>query len=820
MPPATPPPRYAAVALFAPVFQDYTYAIPPAMAAARPGCRVVVPLGGGHANGVITAVADAPPPGVERIRDLLSLVDPEPLIDPPRVELARWISHHYFAPPGDCLRLFFPPGSYVDATFSYRITPAGEARLAAAADKAFQDKLLALIRRSPGIDRKEIGRVMPARFLDRVLANLERNGWVARESRVLGARTGFRRVLFVELADPAADPAAYPKRQRAVIEFLRSHQGPLPLARVVAETGVPHDVMRRLQAKGVLRIEAAESYRDPFAGYRARETEALVLTAAQRAAVDRIRGDLDAGRPGQYLVLGVTGSGKTQVYIELIHDTLRRGRTALMLVPEISLTPALTQRFMTHFGGRLAILHSMLSDGERHDQWFRIHRGEADVVIGTRSALFAPLAAPGVIILDEEHDASYKQDESPRYHAREAARAWARQCGAALVLGSATPSLESYHAATEAGAMTLLELPERILNRPLPDVAIVDMVREFERFGRNVIVAGEIYKAIADRMHRGEQVMVLLNRRGFAPVVTCRKCGETVLCAHCDIAMTFHQAERQLMCHYCGFLRPVPDTCPACGSGHLFLLGLGTEKLVEVFRERFPGRRVVRFDRDTTRQKGSMKEILDRFERREIDLLVGTQMIAKGHDFPAVTLVVVLSTDTSLRIPDFRSAERTFQLLTQVAGRSGRGDTPGRVFIQTYYPNHYAVRLARQQDYPAFYRQEMEFRRRLHFPPVARLVFLAVKDKRREKAEAIARAAGEHLRAAIAERGLATALRVQGPVPALLEKIKDDFRWSLLVRCLSTDGLPEVLLDFRRRCLDARLPFAQIAVDVDPLDLL
>lgn len=814
-------PVCAVVYLMTPVYQPYTYAIPPGMAEGiRPGCRVVVPLGGGHANGVVAELSTVPPADIE-LKDILELVDEDPLLDTPRLELARWISRRYFAPPGECCRLFLPPGSYVDTTFRFRLTPAGHvARREPATPPSFQDKLLALVADARGLTRKEIGRKITHPGVDRALAALERKGFVTKESEVLGARTGFRRVLYVELIDREIDPADYPARQQAMLRFLREHQGPLTLARVVAESKTSHDVARALEKKGQLRIYSAESFRSPFDGYEGFAAENHRLTAAQQQVVDRVATDIRDGRSGQFLLLGVTGSGKTQVYIELIRAVLAQGRNALMMVPEISLTPALTKRFLAYFGSRLAILHSMLSDGERHDQWFRIHRGDARVVIGTRSSLFAPLANPGIIIIDEEHDSSYKQGETPRYHARDVARRWARDNGAVLLLGSATPAMESYYAATETGELELLTLPERILNRPLPEVRIVDMAREFERHGKNVILAGEIYRSVAERMKSRQQVMVLLNRRGFAAVLMCRKCGYTVQCDHCNISMTYHHGDRTLLCHYCGAMRPPPGECPECGSRYLFYLGTGTEKLEEVFRLRFPGRRVERFDRDTTRRKGSMKAILDRFERREIDLLVGTQMIAKGHDFPGVTLVVVLSTDTSLRIPDFRAAERTFQLLTQVAGRSGRGTSPGEVFIQTYYPNHYAVRLAGSQDYGRFYQQEIFYRRQLFYPPFTRLVYIGFTDPKESTGRRTADRAGAILKEVIVAAGRERELRVIGPAPALLEKVKDEYRFSILIRCLAMDGLYDVLEEFRSRCLNARLPWRRIAVDIDPLDLM
>ncbi|MBN2431384.1 MAG: primosomal protein N' [Acidobacteria bacterium] len=811
---------YAEIALMAPIYTPYTYGVPPEMAGRlATGSRVVVPIGRSHANGVVLGVTSEPPAGVT-CKGIISLVDEKPLVDAPRIHLAQWLARYYFAPPGECLRLFFPPGSYVGTTFAYRITAAGRTHLNRSRPPLrFTEKVLKLIAGHTAITRQEIGRTITSRNLDRVLSNLEKDGHIQRESVVLGARTGFRRVYFIELRDDTVDPTAYPSRQQALLHYMLTHQGPLPLSRAIHGSDTAHDVARALEKKGLIRIFTEESHRDPFLDYDPSEMENHVLTPPQVEAIRRISTGVEARQAGHFLLFGVTGSGKTQVYIEIIKKVLTQGRTALVLVPEIALTPILTRRFMAHFQDELAILHSMLSDGERHDQWFRIHRREARVVIGTRSALFAPLAELGLVIIDEEHDGSYKQSETPRYHAREVAKELTRMYDAVLVLGSATPALESYHAATETSDMELLELPERILNRPLPEVKVIDLAQEFERHGKSIILAGEVHRAIAERMRSREQVMVLLNRRGFSSLLLCRRCGATVICDHCSISMTYHHREKKLLCHYCGGMKNCPDECAECGSRYIHFLGTGTEKLEQLFRARFPGRRVERFDRDTTRKRGSMKEILERFEQRQIDLLVGTQMIAKGHDFPGVTLVVVLSTDTSLRIPDFRSAERTFQLLTQVAGRSGRGDTPGEVYLQTYYPNHYAVRLARAQDYPRFYQAEVFFRRQFFYPPFARLVYLGFRDKDNDKAARLASRSAVLLRSIIRRHDWSRQFRILGPAPALLEKIRDEYRYSLLIRCLDSENLFEFLSEFRQECAANNIPFQRIILDVDPLDL-
>jgi len=811
---------YAEIALMAPIYAPYTYGVPPDMAGRlKSGSRVVVPVGRSHANGVVVGLRDEPPAGVT-CKPVLSLVDETPLVDASRIHLAQWLARYYFAPPGECLRLFFPPGSYVGTTFAYHITAAGRRHLNHTPPPLrFTEKVLKLIAGHPAVTRQELGQTISSPNLDRVLTHLEKDGHIRRESVVLGARTGFRRVYFIELLDDTVVPATYPVRQQALLHFLLTHQGPLPLSRAVNESGTAHDVARALEKKGLVRLFTQETHRDPFLDYDPPEMEHHVLTPPQAEAIGRISAPLEARRVAHFLLFGVTGSGKTQVYIEIIKKVLARGRTALVLVPEIALTPILTRRFMTHFQDELAILHSMLSDGERHDQWFRIYRREARVVIGTRSALFAPLADLGLVIIDEEHDGSYKQSETPRYHARDVARQLTRMHDAVLVLGSATPALESYHAATETGEMELLQLPERILNRPLPTVSVIDLAQEFERHGKSIILAGEVHRAIAERMRRREQVMVLLNRRGFASLLLCRRCGATVVCDHCSISMTYHHEEKKLLCHYCGGMKNCPEECAECGSRYIHYLGTGTEKLEQLFRARFPGRRVERFDRDTTRKRGTMKEILERFEKHQIDLLVGTQMIAKGHDFPGVTLVVVLSTDTSLRIPDFRSAERTFQLLTQVAGRSGRGATPGEVFIQTYYPNHYSVRLARAQNYPLFYQEEVFFRRQFFYPPFARLVYLGFRDKDQPKVARLASRSAELLRSIIRRRNWSRQFRILGPAPALLEKIRDEYRYSILIRCLDSENLYDFLTEFRQECSSSRLPFQRIVLDVDPLEL-
>jgi primosomal protein N' (replication factor Y) len=510
------------------------------------------------------------------------------------------------------------------------------------------------------------------------------------------------------------------------------------------------------------------------------------------------------------LLHGVTGSGKTEIYLRLAQQVIARGGRVLMLVPEISLTPAVAGVLRSRFGDRVAIQHSALSDGERHDQWHLIRRGGADIVIGTRSAVFAPLEQLALVIVDEEHDGSYKQDEAPRYHGRDVAIVRARMEGALVVLGSATPSLESAWNAA-AGRYDKVVLTKRVLDRPLADVQIVDMRREYAELGPDVTLSRPLLEAIAERLGKGEQTLVLLNRRGFATVIFCRQCGASLECPHCSVSLTFHRAQRRVRCHYCNYTAPVPKKCGACQGEYLEQSGFGTERLETDLKSRFPGARVVRVDRDTVRRRGAIAGVLQAVSRGDVDIVVGTQMIAKGHDFPAVTLVGVVSADVGLGLADFRAAERTFQLLTQVAGRAGRGDVPGQAIVQTLYPGHYAVRSAAAQDYTRFYEREMEFRTSLKYPPAIALINVIVKARTSEAAMADAHDL------VIRTRRYHPHGHVIGPAPAALSRLKNEYRAQFFIKGKQRPAMREALL----RALEERPEIKRRAiVDVDPLNVL
>lgn len=634
-----------------------------------------------------------------------------------------------------------------------------------------------------------------------------------------------RRVAAITAAGLEAIDVARPlsSKQREALELLAGTPTGLS-TRELAGRGVSSDVVSRLVRLGYVSIRADRIDRSPFAASAgaARADRVRDLTSEQLAAVDRLI-DLASHREFRVaLVHGVTGSGKTEVYLRIAAAVRASGRGVLVLVPEIALTPVAATLFREAFGERVAIQHSGLSDGERHDQWHRIRSGELDVVIGTRSAVFAPIASLGLVIVDEEHDSSYKQDESPRYHGRDVAIVRAQKAGALVVLGSATPSMESYYNAMN-GRYERIVLERRVFDRPLADVTIVDMREELAAEGPEAILSRPLRDAIARRLDGGEQALVLLNRRGFATAVFCRQCAGVLDCPNCSVSLVVHGEghSRRARCHYCDYTTRVPKTCPLCAGPYLEQAGYGTERIEAELKRLFPSARVARLDRDAIRRRGALDTLLARFRRGEIDLLVGTQMIAKGHDFPRVTLVGVVSADVGLGVADFRASERTFQLLTQVAGRAGRGDLRGEAIVQTIHPNHYSIQLACRQDYPAFFEKELDFRKSMRYPPFVALINAVV------RAGAFARAmqdAGE-IADKVREIGMTRsaggravpAVRVLGPAPAPLGRLRGEYRAQLLIKGTNRRAMREAV----QAAVASRPDLARrTTIDVDPLTVL
>ncbi len=587
-------------------------------------------------------------------------------------------------------------------------------------------------------------------------------------------------------------------------------QAGLDYAAAQKELGLTAAIARKLVELGLIRIEADTIFRNPIQPSEV-QAHPFTLYPAQQAIVDDVAARAAAGDLRPSLLHGVTGSGKTEVYMELIAAALEQGKEAIVLIPEIALTFQTVLRFYRRFGDQVSIIHSKLSAGERCDQFERARRGEVKVMIGPRSALFTPFSHLGIIVIDEEHESSYKSENAPRYHARETAIERARMCGAFVVLGSATPSVDSYERAKE-GRYQLYELPLRVENRAMPETEVVDL-REELRMGNRSIFSARLKELIEDRLRKGEQIMLFLNRRGYAGFVSCRSCGHVIKCPHCDVSLSLHNGGR-MVCHYCGYQMQAPKKCPSCGSAYIGAFRAGTQQVAEAAAKAFPGARILRMDFDTTRRKGGHEQILEAFSKKQADILVGTQMIVKGHDFPGVTLVGVLAADLSLHAGDYRAAERTFQLLVQAAGRAGRGDTPGTAVIQTYSPDHYSITTAAAQDYKAFFEKEMAFREMMHYPPAAHLmaVYLMSEDE-----EALNRGA-KRLRE-LAASHTRQEITLIGPSDAGLSKLKDVYRKVLYLKCTDMEYLTEW-----KEWLEAELPKEKqlsafyIQFDMDPVN--
>jgi primosomal protein N' (replication factor Y) len=609
---------------------------------------------------------------------------------------------------------------------------------------------------------------------------------------------------------------ALTSKQREALEILSGVPAGLPTPALAAR-GISADTVSRLARQGLIGLRQERVDRDPFGSATRLVVAAEAnrrLTGEQSLALGRLRALAEARLFRVALLHGVTGSGKTELYLQLSALVLASGRRVLMLVPEIALTPAVLSLFRQMFAERVAIQHSGLSDGERHDQWQRIRRGEIDVVVGTRSAIFAPLDRVGLIIVDEEHDGSYKQEESPRYNARDVAIVRGQRANALVVLGSATPSMESYHNAV-TGKYERIVLEQRVLGRPLATVTVVDMREEYAAAGPDVVLSRALTQALEARLERREQALVLLNRRGFATSVFCRQCGGTIDCPNCSVSLVVHGEgrSRRAQCHYCNYSAQVPGACPLCAAPYLEQAGFGTERVEAEIRGRFPEARVARMDRDAIRRKGALGSLLSRFSDGEIDILVGTQMIAKGHDFPRVTVVGVISADVGLGVADFRASERTFQLLTQVAGRAGRGEEPGEAIIQTLYPDHYSVQLACRQDYPAFYERELRFRQAMRYPPAVSVINAIVRG--RTFAAAMDDAAA--LAARMRQREEPGEFRVLGPAPAPLGKLRGEYRAQVLVKSPNRRKMREAL---QAAIADRPELARRTTIDVDPLSVL
>ena len=796
------------VSLPVPLDQPFTYALPLSLVnRVKPGARVVVPFGTRKLTGVVLALHRQTPN--RNARAVEKLIDEEPIFDSALLRLAHWVAAYYCAPLGEVLRSMAPTSAETSRSKVYTLTDTGRdyvrQSLFGEEDPSPQARLLRMLEVRPLSASYLKTKVEDAA---RMLKALEQKGFIGVEEDV-SAKDPMRapaeqlRVRFAK----RAEGLKLPKVERELLAYLELHPGEHGLAVLEESVKDASRGARALARRGLVSLRIA-----PLA-MLADERPPHALNTWQQAAFDKIQGQLDTGAFGAFLLQGVTGSGKTEVYLSAIEHTLQLGRAALLLVPEIALTPAVAGQFLHRFGDRVAILHSAFSDNERTEQWRRIRSGEAGVVVGTRSGVFAPIQNLGLIIVDEEHDQSYKQQEAPRYNGRDVAVMRAKELNATIIVGSATPALETRYN-VERGKYTLLELPERVAGRPMPIVQLVDMREEFLETRQMGTFSRPLLAALDERLAAGEQTMLLLNRRGFSSFVSCRSCGERVQCPNCAVTLTYHRRDKRLLCHYCNYAERIPDRCKKCDSEYLHFLGTGAEKVEDELHKALPRARIARMDRDTVSTKRHFETILHGFREGNFDILVGTQMIAKGHDIPNVTLVGIVSADIGLGMPDFRAAERTFQLLTQASGRAGRGELPGRVILQTSNPEHYAVRLASQQDYAQFYEKEILFRKSMRYPPFSALANILVRDEVQEEALRKSTELERLLRPEPKE------MRIMGPAPAPVPRLKNEFRYQLLLKSSDRKKLNETLHTIRRFAVQQKWGATALVIDVDPVSLL
>lgn len=802
---------FAKVAVPAPLPEALTYEVPDEWdELALPGVRVRVPLGRRKLVGVVVERTPEAPPGIE-LKPLIEVIDREPVLSAELLELAGFVAGYYLSPLGETVRSLLPGKLPPWGDRKVWLTDAGA--IAPPRDGA-ERQVIEAVRQAGRLSltdlRQEVRRPDVARVVDRLIDD----GRLASGDRRNPAGTRYRSA--VDLApgtrEVHEETAGRSKEGRAVVTYLAALGRPALVSEVTAAVGCSDAVVRRLIQLGVLR-RFTQVERLDLARHRLRlstEETPIVLRPDQAAAVEALVTALGEGAFAPFLLAGMTGSGKTEVYLRAAEETLAIGRTVIVLVPEIALVPALARTLELRFGSDLAILHSSLSAGERHQEWERIRRGEARMVLGPRSAVFAPVDRLGLLVVDEEQDGSYKQDQAPRYHGRDIALVRARAAGAVAVLTSATPSFES-RLNVEQGKLTPLTLTRRAGRGELPRGVLVDLRGQAPRRPGSVHFSEVLKEELARTFAAGDQAILLRNRRGYAPILLCRACGEDHRCAGCGLPRTLHRREAYLVCHYCGDSLPTPAKCPACGEAALDPMGSGTERVEEDFAALFPEVPVDVLDRDTARRPGGVASVLEAFAHGETQALIGTQMVSKGHHFPRVALAAVLSADTYLGFPDFRAVERTYDLLVQLAGRAGRGDRPGKVVIQTYHPEHYAIQAALAHDDQAFAREELRFRRVFHYPPYTRMVQLLVRDRSREKAEDAAR----ELARRVTGHPRAGQVRISGPAPAPLERLRDRWRFQLLLRGYHGKLLREIVA----RAL-ADPPGAEVVVDVDPVELL
>jgi primosomal protein N' (replication factor Y) len=809
--------NFLEVAVTAPVNKPLTYLAPDdCKKRLKQGMRVLVPLGGRKITGYILGRTDTAPVG-QQIKKIYQVLDNEPLFPKEQVDFYKWIANYYHYPIGEVIKTALPAGLTKKSGRRIKITDAGKKHLAEISESAITGTpwFSSLLHKGAISPHAAAGLW---RTKERGLLELwEQKGWVAISSELVGGAAKTKNETCCALAENIDNPDSLKVSEQKTIAVLQKIASAtkrrfVPRKEITLEYRGAGKALKSLARKNIVIFEEQQVYRDPFGDSFLQSDIPETLTDEQKKALSSILPAIKEGRFAPFLLHGVTGSGKTEVYLQAATFVLEQGRSVLLLVPEIALATQLEAHFLARFGSRVALLHSGLGSGQRFDQWCRIAEGKADVVIGARSAVFAPLKNPGLIIVDEEHDSSYKQDDGFRYHARDLAVLRASRSAAVVILGSATPSVTSYYHAT-MGKYCLLDMRKRIEERPLPAVEIVNMQSVKTIAGRPPVFSPLLIKNLQDTLERGEQSLVFLNRRGYANFMICRDCGQAAQCAHCQVSLTLHRSENKLLCHYCGFTVSSKTVCANCQSPSLTAIGVGTERLEHELPEILPGARIARLDRDTCRKRSDYIKILRAVHKGEIDILLGTQMITKGHHFPNVTFVGIVLADTGLGLPDFRAGERTFQLISQVTGRAGRGEKSGRVIIQTFQPEHYSIEMARNHNYQGMYAREIELRKALGYPPFSRLANLKIEgtdnDYVRDKAFRLAYMAKKFCKG--------TEPEILGPAPAPLTRLRDNYRWQLLIKGKKLEALHTFLHRLEGEIGGlSKAGKVRIVIDVDP----
>jgi primosomal protein N' (replication factor Y) len=823
--PAHIQPAYAEVAVPVHVAPTFFYRLPVSLRPlAQPGARIVVPLGRKFLTGYIVAVHEDLPSATSLqesdIKEAKEILDISPLVTPELIQLTKWVADYYLAPWGEVIKAALPPG--ISPTIEEFLSITEKGRIEIGDDRTIVTqpmklRLLQMLVQTKNIRLATISAQFEKGQAIKLARELERDGLleIVHRSGTEFVKAKYERRVRLGRADEGdSSGRKLTEPQTRVLDRLRG-QDSLALAELLELAQVNASSVMTLQKRNLVEVYEEPLRRDPLQGASLPQVEDYVLTKAQEKVLAEIDVPLKGRLYASFLLHGVTGSGKTEIYIRAMRVALALGRSALMLVPEIALTPVFSRRLKMHFGNKVAIFHSSLSKGERFDEWTRVKSGGARIVIGTRSAVFAPVKDLGLVIVDEEHESTYRQQDSPHYNGRDTAIVRAQKESAVVILGSATPSLESFHNAS-TGKYHYLQLPERLGNRPLAVAEIVDMREVFARYQKPRIFSDQLLRAIEDTHRKKEQSIILLNRRGYSSFVLCRSCGESIQCPNCDVTLTYHRSNKVIVCHYCNHREAAPSKCPSCEGKFIYYVGEGTQQIEEKLAKLFPTLRLARIDRDTTSRRGTFEKSLIDFSEGRIDMLVGTQILAKGHDFPNVTLVGVVSVDAGLALPDFRAAERTFQLLTQVAGRAGRGDRAGKVLIQTYHPYHYALRHASSQDYSGFYKEEIRHRENHTYPPFVALASLLVHGTDAGKVRTTAVELRRTLDLASPER----TVRILGPAPAPLARLKGEYRVQLLVKSRSRQELRRVIDKSLEALRAQKINLRSVNVEIDPVSIM